>query len=469
VGADVLADTHAAYLYQEGADTQIAQTTIDDAAFYFHAGTVCNPAQGQVPISNLLIYDQLYYYHDGSAYYPLCPVDSTQLTDPVIIPSSINKAFVESLEYLVMPEDCNVTLYIPDTAFNPTDVKGTVYTPLYATTLKPNHLVDLEVGNAYTFTSQSDGGIGNITYSWTITATSDDTIVYSCNTDGPSLTHIFDEPGDYRVTLTVTDDMTWSVTSSLIYTVIQPPTVYRALLVGNIYDGETSSLPGPDNDVASMNLLLGSMPGTPYNVTSCIDLTSDEIGQAVAAAFADATDNDISLFYFSGHGTASGHLCGTEGTLLHASALRDALDPIPGTKIVLLDCCYSGHAIERSSTGFNDAVILAFSKTPKEILNKQGYIVLTASSRETTSDSMVSGDYGFGVFTYGLCYSGGYDHWYQEWLSSMAGDANGDQAISVEEAITTVRERKAYLESLAGTLNQEVQYYGDSNYILWGK
>ena len=469
VGADVLADTNAVYLYQEDASTQIDPEALDDVVFHFHPGTACDPAKGLIPISKLVEYDGLYYYYDGSYYYPLCPIDNTQISDPLIIPSGIDKRFVESLEYLVIPGLENITLYYPDTALNPTDISAIMYKPVYVFQLQLNHLEDLYTETEYTFSSQSGGGIGNITYQWTITSMADSTDVLSCATPTPSLTHTFSEPGDYRIRLTVTDDMTKSVNTSLIYTVVQKPVVYRALLVGNVYDGESSALLGPDNDVASLSVLLRNMPATPYSVVSYVDLTSDEMTAAIAETFADATENDVSLFYYSGHGTSDGNLCGTNNTYLHASALRDVLDTIPGTKIVLLDCCYSGYAIERSNTGFNDAVILAFSKTPKEILNKQGYIVLTASSQETTSSSLISGNYGFGVFTYGLCYSGGYDHWYQEWLSSMAGDANGDQAISVQEAIATVQERKAYLESLAGTLIQEVQYYGDTNFILWGK
>ena len=113
-------------------------------------------------------------------------------------------------------------------------------------------------------------------------------------------------------------------------------------------------------------------------------------------------------------------------------------------------------------------VILVFGTASKEILNTNGYVVLTASSQATTSSSLQSGGYAFGLFTYGLCYSGGYDHWGQEWLGSMAGDTNGDQAISVGEAVASVQNREDYIATMIA-VTQQVQYYGDENFILWAK
>lgn len=468
VGEDILADTGAAYLYREGADTQMTASALDDTVFYFHGGTECDLENGIIPYSNLLEYDQFYYYTDGEYTYPLCPVDRTQLTQPVIIAEVFNLHFIESLDYLVMPGCEDVPVYVPDGFSIPSGVTGQHYTPLYCFNLTPDHLVDLNTATEYTFSAESDGGIGNITYMWEITDTASGSVVFTGSTSTSSLTYTFDQPGDYRVRLTVTDDLTYSVTRSLIYTVVEKTPTYRALLIGNIYNGESSALAGPDNDVASMAEMLANMPGTPYSITSYVDINTTEMKQAIADTFSEAEDEDISLFYYSGHGTSAGHLCGTGSTFLHASELKECLDKIPGTKIVLLDCCYSGYAIEKSATGFNDVVIMVFGSASKEILNTNGYVVLTASSQATTSSSLQSGGYAFGLFTYGLCYSGGYDHWGQEWLGSMAGDTNGDQAISVGEAVASVQNREDYIATMIA-VTQQVQYYGDENFILWAK
>ena len=118
--------------------------------------------------------------------------------------------------------------------------------------------------------------------------------------------------------------------------------MYRALLVGNTYPGESCALPGPDHDVKAMQTMLKSMKGTPYIVTPSINRNATGIQAAIASAFADAQPGDISLFYYSGHGTPQGALVGTGGTYLSVYGLRAALEKIPGTKIVLLDCCHSG-------------------------------------------------------------------------------------------------------------------------------
>ncbi|HSK67887.1 MAG TPA: caspase family protein [Candidatus Limnocylindria bacterium] len=74
-----------------------------------------------------------------------------------------------------------------------------------------------------------------------------------------------------------------------------------------------------------------------------------------AEAFADARDGDMSLLYLSTHGL---RFPGSEDffallsdgiseTLLSGRDIRDALAGIPGTKVVILDACYSGAAIRK--------------------------------------------------------------------------------------------------------------------------
>lgn len=467
VGEDILADTGAAYLYREGADTQMAASALDDTVFYFHAGTACEPAYGLFPISSLTEHDQLYYYNDGEYWYPLCPIDSTKLTEPVVIPEYFSGSFVESLEFFAMPGCEDVPVYIPSSVSMPSGINGVRYNPLRISTFNLDSNTDLRTNTEYTFTNKVSGGIGTVTYTWNIVA-EDDTTVLTCNTDTATLSYTFDAPGIYTVELIIEDSVGTVLDHIQPYTVIEKTPTYRALLIGNIYNGESSALAGPDNDVASMAEMLANMPGTPYSITSYVDINTTEMKQAIADTFSEAEDGDISLFYYSGHGTSAGHLCGTGSTFLHASELKECLDKIPGTKIVLLDCCYSGYAIEKSATGFNDVVIMVFGSASKEILNTNGYVVLTASSQATTSSSLQSGGYAFGLFTYGLCYSGGYDHWGQEWLGSMAGDTNGDQAISVGEAVASVQNREDYIATMIA-VTQQVQYYGDENFILWAK
>jgi hypothetical protein len=256
--------------------------------------------------------------------------------------------------------------------------------------------------------------------------------------------------------------------------------VYRALLIGNSYPGAINSLPGPDNDLFSMLTVLNSMNGTPFTTRSAQNLTAGGMQAAIATTFAGAQPSDVSLLYYSGHGESNGALVGVNNTYLSVYGLRAALQKIPGTKIVILDCCYSGNVIARSATAeepnpaaFNRAVIsgLTARSRSSENLEDEGYVVITACRKDQRSNTMSDPSNGsfFGVFTYGLCYGSGYDEWQRISLSDMPADADSNRAISLGEAIAGVKERLAFIKNMLPSLNQDVQYHGDPNFILWAK
>ena len=147
---------------------------------------------------------------------------------------------------------------------------------------------------------------------------------------------------------------------------------------------------------------------------------------------------------------------------------------IPGTKIVILDCCYSGMMIGKSNdaaspAAFNSAVISAFSSFNKDDnLASNGYIVLTACSKNQVSASLSDGVTSFGAFTYGLCYGSGYDEWNQQWLGSLPADTNGDGQITLAEAYSKAVERVNWLKTMVA-MEQVAQYYGDTSFVLWSE
>lgn len=223
----------------------------------------------------------------------------------------------------------------------------------------------------------------------------------------------------------------------------QSPT-YRALLIGNTYGGD---LPGCDRDAKSMASLLGTMTATPYKVTTKLDVTASTIKSSIASAFSGAQSTDVSLFYYSGHGVStSGSLVGTNSTYLSFSELRKALDKIPGDKIVILDSCYSGNAINKGSESevteadmeaYVNAAMEAFSN---DEIEKSGelasgrYYVMTACRKDQTSLSVSSnsGKY-VGLFTYCFEQACGWDELNSSRLS-MSADSNGDKKITLNEA-----------------------------------
>lgn len=222
----------------------------------------------------------------------------------------------------------------------------------------------------------------------------------------------------------------------------QRPT-YRALLIGNTYGGD---LPGCDRDARSMASLLGTMTATPYKVTTKLDVTASTIKSSIASAFSGAQSTDVSLFYYSGHGaTNTGKLVGTNNTYLSFSELRTALDKIPGDKIVILDSCYSGNAINKSEGEATEAdmeayVNAAMETFSNEAMSKSGelaagrYYVMTACRKTQTSASITkySGE-SYGLFTNCFEQACGWDELNSSRLS-MSADANGDGKVTLSEA-----------------------------------
>ena len=140
---------------------------------------------------------------------------------------------------------------------------------------------------------------------------------------------------------------------------------------------------------------------------------------------------------------------------------------------MLLDSCYSGSAINRSSaspSAFNSAVISAFSAASRSSVNLEdaGYIVLTSCSKDEVSTSLGDGTVSFGAFTYGICYGSGYDEWDGTSLGYMPADSNGDGAITLGEAHQGVNELINYLKQMID-LSQSAQYFGDTSFVLWRK
>ena len=145
---------------------------------------------------------------------------------------------------------------------------------------------------------------------------------------------------------------------------------YRALLVGE------QSYPFSDNpvrkgseaSVAALSSLLesGRFEDAAYAVQTRSDLSRAELIAEIRSAFADATEQDVSLLYITCHGSFSGGMSFLElsdGSSLSARDLERELREIPGTVVVLIDCCGSGGAIGAASDGadFARGVTGAFS------------------------------------------------------------------------------------------------------------
>lgn len=313
----------------------------------------------------------------------------------------------------------------------------------------------------------------------------------------------------------------WS--DELAYTHQETVGTYRALLIGNTYTGESNELPGCENDVDGMRTMLGRMTATPYSVTVKKNIRAEEILSSISSTFGNASYNDVSLFYYSGHGAnsvgADGNptsyhaaLVGTFQTYVSIARLKTELDKIPGKKVIIIDACHSGQFIARdgtmtqvSSSAFNSQVVNLFANDEQlsgdvsrtavvlaadgsELLSeeapafidragdtnfaKSGYYVITACRSEEKSvstgyDSNGDGkiDRYFGLFTYGLCYGNGWNLARNSAISSLNADLNKDSKVTLYEAYVYAK-----VMAQSHNPNQTAQIWPENSaFVLWGK
>lgn len=313
----------------------------------------------------------------------------------------------------------------------------------------------------------------------------------------------------------------WS--DELAYTHQETVGTYRALLIGNTYTGESNELPGCENDVDGMRTMLGRMTATPYSVTVKKNIRAEEILSSISSTFGNASYNDVSLFYYSGHGAnsvgADGNptsyhaaLVGTFQTYVSIARLKTELDKIPGKKVIIIDACHSGQFIARdgavtqvSSSAFNSQVVNLFANESQlsgdvsrtavvlaadgsELLSeeaptfieragdtnfaKSGYYVITACRSEEKSvstgyDSNGDGkiDRYFGLFTYGLCYGNGWNLARNSAISSLNADLNKDSKVTLYEAYVYAK-----VMAQSHNPNQTAQIWPENSaFVLWGK
>ena len=144
---------------------------------------------------------------------------------------------------------------------------------------------------------------------------------------------------------------------------LQDGVQYRALLIGNQNYGEPKmNLKGPENDIRMMSALFrqASFGGERFAaVRTEKNLKKREFLDSIARTFANSTDEDVSYLYYSGHGynvksNHSSYICTVDKTLgsgseeeaaaswISVDELKEALDKVAGTKVIILDCCNAG-------------------------------------------------------------------------------------------------------------------------------
>jgi caspase domain-containing protein len=162
----------------------------------------------------------------------------------------------------------------------------------------------------------------------------------------------------------------------------------RALIVG-IDDYADAPLAGCVNDANAMaGVLEAHGSGSPnfqiLRMTSpSDDLTRATLREAIERLF--ATDCDIALLYFSGHGfvrSADGYVVTSDATrydegVAMSEILRMANDSPVKNKIIILDCCYSGNmgtlsTAEESVAQLSQGLTVLTASLGSEVAMEQG-------------------------------------------------------------------------------------------------
>ena len=233
-------------------------------------------------------------------------------------------------------------------------------------------------------------------------------------------------------------------------------TVCRALVIGQTDYPGSYKIDGPGKDIVKIQSVLDG-----YNISVLTNLTAEGMLDAIRSAFSEAKDEDISLFYYCGHGNATdGSLLGIDLTsYVTATDLRITLDSVPGRKIIIVDACYSGSLIGRSAMKSNDvasasdpAALFLNAFTTKRLrqfstLAAQQYFVMVSSKSDEES---WEASYG-GIFTDAFVKRKDY------------GDENDDGVVTLQEAYNYTEETVMNV-AISGGVMQSVQVYPENCY-----
>ena len=343
-------------------------------------------------------------------------------------------------------------------------------------------VMSLSVGESQTFNSvtayYSDSSSENVNLA--VCNYSSSNPDYATVSSSGTVTAVSD--GSATITVSYTEGGVTKTTSAEITvgTVIQNEVVYRALCVGvgDYISGNDNDLNAPPYDVDRIRQILqqckfGSSNTTFSNISYLKDwqATKSNILQSITSTFASADNNDISYFYFSGHGSRLGdtsYICPADMTsfvdsVISVNELENALSSIPGTKVIFLDSCYSGGFIGKSMDetttpkeeleSFNNEVINVFSQAqPKALLTTNQYKVLTSCHYyQECWEILPEEDDPFGVFTMALCEGCGYS-------GNYPADNNMDTMVTLQEAYLYVRD---WVFSYG--IDQDVQVYPNNS------
>ena len=272
---------------------------------------------------------------------------------------------------------------------------------------------------------------------------------------------------------------------------------YRALLIAEVnYSFEVANRHRGDmENMRSMLTEVAGPEGNQFRVMGRINASAEVIRDDIASTFADADDNDVSLFFIATYGVttaASGSYAGALVTVeepdaaeayLPLTALAEWLKAVPGKVVVVLGSSGSGAAVMNSGKAafalddsveanarFNEAAIRCFASADDSLrapgcaepmtgeFRDGKFYVMTACGHQENCVGFE--EQGFSLFPYLFAKGAGGD---------MPADSNGDETVTLNELYHYCHD--TIIELLDGTgVSQNVQVYpANSSYPLFTK
>lgn len=255
--------------------------------------------------------------------------------------------------------------------------------------------------------------------------------------------------------------------------------VYRALLLGEQqYIDRDKDRIGSINSTQGMADMLSALSfknGQQYQVTMRVDSTRAEAIRRIRWTYRGARPTDVSLFYINCHGDYENGVAYLEfhdGSRLTAGQLERELRKIPGTVIVIIDCCQSGSFLSTDAKTLNDGILQAFGKGAATSFAMSKYRVITSTaigqdSYRITYDEENNESAMSTLLSRALCEAGGWDL-IKDRRISMKADLDKDRTVTLFEAYlytgNSIRGhlQKAMERSGRYDQRQDVQVYPES-------
>ena len=300
--------------------------------------------------------------------------------------------------------------------------------------------------------------------------------------------------GEATVTVSATDgsgvkkDIVLTVTDS---TPDPEQPRYYALLIGNgngYAEGMAQPLTDAPDVIRTMRLMLKGL-NQDWQITLRDDQTASGIVSLIRSAFQNARENDICLFFYSGHGVSDdeapaaydaeqGGLVGVDDQIVSCEKLAATLkSACPGKVLVILDSCGSGAMIYRrdgtapdpaAEAGrfvrqMNNAFARADGTGGEKLgeLRQSKFTVLTACEYRDLGENREFPEGRCSTFGYYLFKAAGVTFKSGAYSGSMPADSNGDGTLTMGEIYSWVH------REVVNTSGQKVQKYGSNSTVFF--